>query len=69
MSVQVIPSNPKWFRPTASGSKYSGSNGPGVNVTVTAAPAAPVKASQANPVVINKILRMLRPFPTVPGTV
>jgi hypothetical protein len=52
----------KPFWPAASEAKYCGSIGPGVKVTTGAALAAAVRANQANPVVINKILRMLK-FP------
>src|SRR5271156_5271972 len=59
-SVQVMSSNVKLFWPAASGAKYCGSAGPSFSVTVTVALAAPVRASQASPVVTNKILRMLK---------
>jgi hypothetical protein len=61
VSVHVIPSNLNPFTSAASGSKYNGSNGPEVNVTVIVAYADPVSANHANPVVINKTLRMLTP--------
>ena len=51
--------NVKLLCPTASEAKYCGSDGPSASVTVTA-PAAPVRANQANPVVKNKALRMLK---------
>ena len=57
-SVQVMPSSVKPFEPADSEAKYCGSSGPGVNVTTGAALAAAVRANQANPVVINKVLRI-----------
>src|ERR1700733_1845997 len=57
--LQVSPPTVKLLRPTGVEAKYSGSCGPGVSVTVTA-PAAPVRANQASPVVINNVFRILK---------
>jgi hypothetical protein len=51
--------NVKLLWPAPSEAKYCGSAGPGDKVTSGAALATQPRANQANPVVINKVLRMI----------